>query len=164
MEILKLLLNFISTVIWPITILVIIYWIRIPLIELIRRYKESNPQIGRNLRLKLGQFEVESNIQERLKDTLEKRLQMAKTPILAKTAMQEIDKKSMEALNNMYKRRLNNATLINWYEPIDGIEPEIYSKLLKLELIQCAPMYDGDEIAWITPVGLTVLEKVNQAK
>ncbi len=87
---------------------------------------------------------------------------MAKTPILAEIAIQEIDGKSIKALNNLYKRRLNNAAVINWYEPFDGVEPETYSKLSKLGLIQGAPMYDGDEIAWITPVGLSVLEKVNQ--
>jgi len=96
--------------------------------------------------------------------SLEKRLEMVKAPILAEAAIQEVDKKSMEALNNMYQRRLVNAALINWYQPMDGVEPDTYSKLSKLGLIQGTPMYDGDEVAWITPVGLAVLEKVNQQK
>jgi hypothetical protein len=71
----------------------------------------------------------------------------------------------MDALENIYKRRLQNAALINWYyEKVDGVKPETYSKLVKLGLIQGTQMYDGDEVAWITPVGLEVIQRVGKQK
>jgi len=54
-------------------------------------------------------------------------------------------------------------TLI-WYQKMDGVDPSIYSELYKLGLIAGAPIYDGDEMAWMTPVGIALLERVKGSK
>jgi hypothetical protein len=67
-------------------------------------------------------------------------------------------------LEGLYKRKIDNAFYINWYQKMDGVDPSTYSEPYKLGLIAGSAMYDGDEMAWMTPVGIALLERVQGSK
>lgn len=170
MEIAKEIITLIKDVAWPVAILTIALIFRRPIISVIGALISGEDKRHRNLKLKFGSFELESQLdaiaQERMKviaeePDLQKRLQMAKEPILVEEALKAIDAKGIEALNKLHSS-LKNAFYINWYKPEDyGIKREVFLELAKLNLIAGTPMYDGDEIGFITSTGLALLERVN---
>lgn len=172
MEIAKEIIALLKDVAWPVVILIIALFFRKPLIAIVNSLNLDERK-HHNLKFKIGSFEMESQLaakaQERIQaiaeePNLQKRLQMAKEPFLVEDALKAIDEKALETLSNLYKKRIDNAFYINWYNPIPGVDIETCRKLYELGLIKGGPMYDGDEVAWITPVGLALLERVNKIK
>jgi len=174
MEFAKEIIALLKDIAWPVAILAIVLKFRHPLTSAISALIPDENKKPRNLKLKLGSFELESRLeaitQERIKaiaeePNLQKRLQMAKEPFLVDEALKAIDEKGIEALLALYTSRLNNAFYINWYKPEDyGMKIEIFNNLANLGLIRGTPMHDGDEIGFITPTGLALLERVGKTK
>ena len=174
MELAKEIIMMLKEIAWPIAILTISLIFRRPLISAVSALLPDEKKKQRNLKLKLGSFEIESQIeakaQERLQaiaeePSLQKRLQMAKEPFLVDEALKAIDEKGMEALHTLYTARLENAFYINWYKPEDyGINTEIFHTLSNLGLIKGTPMYDGDEIGFFTPTGIALLARMEKNK
>jgi hypothetical protein len=175
MEIAKEIMALIKDVAWPIAILTIAFLFRRPLIALVSSLTPEGKR-NRNFKFKIGSFELESQLvaktQERIKaiaeePNLQKRLQMAKEPLLVEDALKKIDEKGIEALDKLYSSRLVNAFYVNWYQVNDdglnyGIDRKTLTNLYELGLIKGAPMYDGDEIAWVTSTGLALLDKLGK--
>ena len=174
MKIAKEIIGLLKDIAWPVAILTIAFMFRRSITTLVDVLIPSLDKRQRNLKLKVGSFELESRLdsitQERMKaiaeePNLKKRLQMAKEPFLVDEALKAIDEKEMEGLQTIYKSRLENAFYLNWYKPEDyGIKREVFVNLEKLNLIKGVPMYDGDEIAYITSTGLALLERISKPK
>lgn len=171
MEIFKEILGLIKDLAWPITILVIALLFRKPLTSLLFALLPADYKRQRNLKFKLGKFELESQVAAKVQERAEaiakepdlnKRLAMAKEPILVEEALKLIDAKQLEALEKLYKNRIENVCLIDWYKPVDGIQPSVCDALEELGLIAPKRMFDGHEIARITPVGMSLLERIGQ--
>jgi len=150
-------------------ILVVVLIFRKPLFALLTGFASIGKIKERNMKFKLGSFELETlatKTQERLKEIasepdLQKRLQMAKEPFLVDEAIKVLDEKDLETLNKLHKSVLKNSFLINWYNPINGVDNDILRKLDRLGLIKGAAMYDGDEVAWLTSTGMALLNRLN---
>ncbi|MDK3158266.1 hypothetical protein QPK87_17070 [Kamptonema cortianum] len=171
MDIVKEIFGLIKDVAWPLTILVIALLFRNPITNILFALLPSDYKRQRNLKFKVGQFELESQVVAKVQERAEaiarepdlsKRLVMAKEPFLVEEALKLIDAKQLEILEKLYNNRIENACLINWYRPIDGVDPSICTVLEKLGLIVSTAMYDGDEVARITPVGMALLERVGR--
>lgn len=171
MEILKELMGLIKELAWPLTILIIALSFRKPLTNLLFALLPSDYRSRRNLKFKVGQLEFESQVvaiaQERAEliakePDLSKRLAMAKEPFLLEEALKRIDSKQLETLDKLYNSKLENACHLNWYAPMDGVNLDICKSLETLGLILSTPMYDGDEIVRITPIGISLLQRVGR--
>lgn len=123
------------------------------------------------MRLKFGGFEIETlanKAEERILEIasepdLQKRLDMAKKPFLVEEALRNISKSELQTLETFSNSILQNSFLINWYDH-KGQEHEDIHSLYKKGIISGAPMYDGYEVGWITPIGLALIEKLKFKK
>lgn len=155
-------IEIISSALWPISAMTVAVLFRAELRRLIV------PKIGRCLRFKYGNFEIETKyseaIQERMnviaeEPSLEKRLALAKSPVLADVALSKISDSEAKVLEWLRTNQLSDCAYVNWYGPPAGLNAAIQNKLIELALIQCQRMYDGDELFWLTPVGNSVLDR-----
>ncbi|NJR52511.1 MAG: hypothetical protein HC780_26005 [Leptolyngbyaceae cyanobacterium CSU_1_3] len=173
MDLIKEIIGLIKDLAWPLTILTISILFRKPLTSILLTLLPLDEKKQRNLKLKMGHFELESQVVAKVQERAEaiakepdltKRLAMAKEPFLVEDALKVISPIQLAALEGLYKRKIDNAFYINWYQKMDGVDPSTYSELYKLGLIAGAPMYDGDEMAWMTPVGIALLERLQGSK
>ena len=163
MEIFKEFLLLVREIAWPAVILTIALLFRKPILAVL-----STKQ--RNLRLKMGAFEVETQLTEQaqalakeiaLEPDLKKRLELAKAPLFVEAAVRAVEPKDVELLSKLHAARLTNAFHINWYNPeLDGIDVDACRRLIELGVISMNAMYDGDEIGRVTPTGLALLERI----
>jgi hypothetical protein len=172
MELATLIITLLKDIAWPVAILVIALVFRQPIVSSLGTLFRGGEQKGRNIRFKLGSFELESQVvakvQERIQTiaeepNLQKRLQLAKEPFLVDEALKAVDAQMLEALNKIHSSTMPNAFIINWNEPIHGFDPDIYQKLWNLGLIMGPGWWaEGDGVAWITPTGIALLNRVRQ--
>ncbi len=169
MDIIAEIIGLIKVLVWPLTILTISILFKKPLTSILFTLLPIDEKKQRNLKFKMGHFELESQVVAKAQERAEaiakeldltKRLAMAKEPFLVEDALKLISSIQLEALESVYKRKIDNAFYINWYQKMDGVDPSIYSELHKLGLVASEPMYDGDSMGWITPVGMALLERV----
>lgn len=155
---------------WPTTILISAFILRSPLTAFVQILQSQSSVHSRNLRLKAGGFEIESSLAEKAQERIElvakepdpeKRLELAKRPVLIDEALKLISKEELNALRLLNQQVLTNVCLINWYHPMGGITVALAQRLNDLGLISRAAMYDGDEVAQITPVGLGLLKHLD---
>lgn len=160
-----------QTIAWPTAILISAFVLRSPLVAFVHILKNQSNTPNRSLRLKAGGFELESSFiekaQERIEQianepSLDKRLELAKRPLLIDEALKSISKEELNALKLLKQQVLVNACLINWYHPMDGVTVALAQRLNDLGLISSAAMYDGDEVAQITPIGLGLLSQIDK--
>ena len=172
MDIVKEIIGLIKVLAWPITVLTITFMFRKSIAGILSTLlpQRNNPQ--RSLKLKMGQFELESQIIAKAKEQaeaiasepdLKKRLAMAKEPFLVEEALKAINEKQLKALEELYRYKVDNAFYINWYAEQDGYDSAVYGELYKMGLIAGAPAAYGEEMAWFTPVGLAVLDNVRSS-
>ena len=99
-----------------------IYIFQKPLTSILLTLLPLDEKKQRNLKLKKGHFELESQVvakaQERAEaiakePDLTKRLAMAKEPFLVEDAPKVISPIQLEALEGLYKRKIDNAFYIN---------------------------------------------------
>ena len=174
MDVLKEVLTLIKELAWPVTILSIALLFRTPILAALHAIIPERGMRQRNLRVKMGAFEIESQLAERAQELfrdvarepdMEKRLQMIKAPLFLEAAIRAVKHKDIEALAKLHESRLTNAFHINWYKPeLDGVDVDVCRRLMELGLISMASMYDGDEIGLITPVGIALLQRLSPSK
>jgi len=173
-DVIKELLSLLKELAWPATILTIALLFRAQLVAALHALIPERGTRQRNLRLKMGGFEIESQLAERAREVIQeiarepdmaKRLQMIKAPLLLEAAIRTVDSKDVEALSKLHDSRLINAFHINWYKPeVDGFDLDLSRRLIESGLISMAPMYDGDEVGRITPVGMALLERLSASQ
>lgn len=171
MDVVKEIIGLLKVLAWPITVLTIAFMFRTSITKILSALLPHQNSPQRNLRLKMGQFELESQIIARAREQAEaiasepdlnKRLAMAQEPFLVEEALKAINAKQLQALEELYRYKVDNAFYINWYVEQDGYDSSVYSELYKLGLIAGVPASYGEEMAWFTPVGLAVLDSVKK--
>lgn len=109
MEIAKIALQFLSVLLWPTAFIVFIIIFRSPLQQLVSNIA-TGLRNARNIRLKVGGVQVESDIlrkaENRMEEIakendLEKRLELAKQPLLADDAIRKISKNELKWLKKL---------------------------------------------------------------
>ena len=97
---------------------------------------------ARSLTAKMGTFEISleqiEKLQKRVEEIasepdLEKRLHMARDPLLVDDLLKRITPEEVKILQRFYSQRLHDAFLVNWYE----ISQQEREALLKLEKGWC---------------------------
>jgi hypothetical protein len=164
--------TFFGQIAWPLIVLIIVLLFRRSLLLIFSTFSDFSKHKERNMRLKFGGFEIETlanKAEERIMEIasepdLNKRLEMAKKPFLIDDAIKNINESELKSLQILANSKLQNSFLINWYQPINGLKHDEIHSLYKKGLISGSPMYDGDEVAWFTPVGLAVIEKLKLEK
>jgi len=141
------------------------------LTDMFKLFLSGKPSQARNLRFKMGSFELESKYEEQIREKiidiaqepdLEKRLQMAKEPILLDEAIKQIDKQTFFVLEKLANSSAPYASVVNWYTPIfEGADSSTLKRLGDLGLIRYPGYWaEGDEIVWITPRGIELLKRL----
>ena len=168
MELAKELVLTLRDLAWPATVLALALWFRAPILAVLGHLANAR---NRSVRLKMGNFEVESQLAEKAEELLQqvanepdmdKRLKMIKEPFLLEAAIREITRPEADVLMKLHSGRLTNAFHVNWHNPhLDGLDTGVCNQLEKLGLIAMSAMYDGDEIGRITPAGLALVERLS---
>lgn len=170
MEITKITLEFLSVLLWPTAFIVFIIIFRSPLRQLVSNIA-TGLRSAKNIRLKVGGVQVESDIlrkaENRMEEIakendLEKRLELAKQPLLADDAIRKISKNELKCLKKLCEERIDNALLLQYQRGDEtNIEYKTFDKLAKLGLVESIPAYYFDDVGWLTPKGIEVLKKLN---
>jgi len=88
----------------------------------------------------------------------EKRLRMARDPLLVDDLLKRITPEEVKVLEAFYRNRLRDSFIINWYA-VSEQERNILMKLEKEGVIRGYEVY-GDSLEWLTPLGVLLLRKL----
>jgi len=151
---------------WPLTILIIVFYFRRFLKEFLQ-IVTSRLTKARAITAKMGAFELNVHQIEELQKRVEqiakepdaeKRLRMARDPLLVDDLLKRITPEEVKVLETFYKQRLRDAFIVNWYE-VPEKERSILMNLEKEGVIRGYEAY-GDSIEWLTPLGVALLKKL----
>ncbi|KPA15683.1 hypothetical protein MHK_004111 [Candidatus Magnetomorum sp. HK-1] len=168
-EVLKLLIQLLSVIIWPLIIIFIVVYLNSRASDSIRALLASISG-RRNIRAKVGGAELELNIVERLQKNIndianesdpQKRLEMAKHALSVDDAIRELNDNDVEYLRKC-KSEANAFITFVYSGNMSEEELDTYSKLAKLGLIHGWPAHGGESIDYITPIGETVLQRFKE--
>lgn len=172
MEELKIIINFISSLLWPSAFVIVAILFRDPIRILLRTVALGVGSVNK-MSLKFGGLQLESDILKKAEDRMEeiakeedikKRLEMAKQPLLADEAIRNCTEQEIELLKRLYEERLDNALFLQYSRGDDNnIDFKIYEKLGKLGLVDAIPSYYLDDAGWITTKGMEVLRRLKVA-
>jgi hypothetical protein len=88
----------------------------------------------------------------------EKRLRMARDPLLVDDLLKRITPEEVKVLEAFYRNRLRDSFIVNWYA-VSEQERNILMKLEKEGVIRGYEVY-GDSLEWLTPLGVLLLRKL----
>ncbi len=168
-EILKLIVQFLTVVIWPLTVVLLVVYLNHRAGDSIKEFI-ANVSGKRNIKAKLGGAEFELNIVEKLQKNIkdianepdpQKRLEMAKHALSVDDAIRELDENDIKYLKR-YKSEANAFVTDVYGTGMSEEEMNSYTKLAKLRLIHGWPAQGGESFDYISSVGEAVLQRLGE--
>ncbi len=175
MEIIDSIITLIGHLAWPIFAIVAVIRFSPGINAVIQNFSHQLSP-SRNIRAKLGGFEIESNEvvikKEELEEIIEensqeKRLELYKAKFDAESVIRKLNNKDLEWLRKFNEEyRIPNAFLVYPWGDTAKLEVDAYSKLEKLGLVQDygAQLAGGEWIGVVTELGENILAMLKHEK
>jgi len=161
------LIKLVDALAWPLTVIIIVFYFRKFLKEFLQ-IVTSRFTKARTITAKMGAFELNMHQIEELQKKVEqianepdaeKRLRMARDPLLVDDLLKRITPEEVKVLEAFYGQRLRDSFIVNWYA-VSEQERHILMKLEKEGVIRGHEAYYGESIEWLTPLGALLLRKL----
>lgn len=161
--------SIIGAIAWPSVLIFVAFIFR----QEFRTLLEGLSQSRKNLRLKYGSFELETQFVEKIEQHLkkiadepnaDKRHELSSLKAALDFSLESVKPETKRVLSWLTENQLTNCTHVNWHQPPEGFKYDSIKELSQHGLVQVLPMYDGDVIKVHPVVRDFVLRKSNDKK